>query len=575
MVLSVALTGSLAYFAASDAMRNNIEQVQESANRQLANTLNAEFSKDMQYLIYISEDPSFGRLILNSGTEGYIYNYADDIIRVHKFFTDYYTANHPKVDSFYLTATSGARLTLIKDYIFLSDGLDIDAWFKEYKQAGRDYYWLGPHRDSIFSTINDRQVLTMLKLVGTQTSSLRGVLVMNLNASYFANLMNKNDINANGYFILITPQGNLFSKDPSPDFQIQEDGIAKILEASKTQKAFQVQSIEGSKLLVSTINLENGFQLVSVVPEQEAMKRVTYLTSLILFAVVIMILLFSAVSFLLTNHFVKPIKELTKKVQKLQGGDFGVSFGPGGSYELGILADGLENMKNATLRLLGQVKEEQELKRRAEMKALQEQITPHFLYNTLTSIKHLVELGENSKASEMVSSLSGFFSVVLSQGRSIIAIREEIEHVKSYLDIMTMRYYHSFQYRIEMDEEVMDARIPKLVLQPIVENSIKHGLDNAKNGFEIIITGHREGDDVVLEIFDDGAGIGEVELEQISAKLRENSVPGMKASGGYGLRNVNGRLKLQFGPEYGLEVESSPEEYTVVRLKIKYVKYGE
>ena len=200
-----------------------------------------------------------------------------------------------------------------------------------------------------------------------------------------------------------------------------------------------------------------------------------------------------------------------------------------------------------------------------EIALLQEQINPHFLYNTLYSISQLCELKKTEKASEMLIALAAFYRIGLSKGKTIITVKEELKHVKNYLFIQHFRYSDLFDYTIDCDEEILDCLIPKMSLQPLVENAIYHGIKMKHEfGNICILGGTYDGENAYLEVHDDGPGIGTEQLEEIRSYLKDGK-PGEKTSS-FGMKNVNARLKLEFGYESGGEIESASQD-TCVRIR--------
>ncbi len=225
--------------------------------------------------------------------------------------------------------------------------------------------------------------------------------------------------------------------------------------------------------------------------------------------------------------------------------------------------------------MIGQIRElldfkmrEQENLKKAELRALQAQIQPHFLYNTLDAIVWLAEAQRTEDVIKIVRAMSSFFRIGLSKGRDWISLREEIEHVRSYLSILKMRYRDVFDYRIEVDAAVMESPILKLVLQPLVENALYHGIKNKRNGGLIVLSGGAlDAHTVRLEVSDDGVGMTADQLARIRAVLQtEDAVPADDA--GYGLHNVNTRVQLYYGRAYGLVIDSEPGMGTRVFLTI-------
>ena len=218
--------------------------------------------------------------------------------------------------------------------------------------------------------------------------------------------------------------------------------------------------------------------------------------------------------------------------------------------------------------LLHQIELDQKEKRQLEVAIIQAQMNPHFLYNTLYSIKGLCDMGLNEDASEMISALSSFFRISISRGNEIISIEEEIDHIKSYLYIMEMRYGDDFSYTINVDEKVLSSRIIKLTLQPLIENAIYHGVKLNRNQGFINVRVSQVGDKVQLEVEDNGLGIDENRLLMIKEEINAPYNVNKKKYIGIGLRSVSERLKGYFGKESELMIVSEVEKGTKITIII-------
>ena len=214
------------------------------------------------------------------------------------------------------------------------------------------------------------------------------------------------------------------------------------------------------------------------------------------------------------------------------------------------------------------IKEQENLKK-AEFRTLQAQINPHFLYNTLDTIIWMAESKKTDQVIEIVRALSKFFRITLSKGKDWITIREEIERTESYLTIQKMRYRDILDYRLEVDETVLDGTILKLTLQPLVENALYHGIKSKRGGGTIIVRVRRLGQErVMLEVEDDGVGFTPYKLGQVQAKMNDDSGEISIRDIGFGLENVNKRIKLYYGKNYGLTLKSEYQQGTQVKLTI-------
>lgn len=266
-----------------------------------------------------------------------------------------------------------------------------------------------------------------------------------------------------------------------------------------------------------------------------------------------------------TRSITKPLYILRSSMKKVEEQGY-TSYEPvsvSGSAETQDLARNYNEMMLRIKNLNEDVLAEQNAQRLSELHALQNQINPHFLYNTLDSIVFMIDDGKNKEASEMVVALSRFFRISISKGHNIIPLKDEIEHVRNYLLIQKLRYKEAFEYTFDVPEELSDLLVLKLILQPIVENAIQHGLLNKEGVGIIAIKAHMDGDLLILSVMDNGYGIMPDKIEEIYASFQDKNV-----YNGVGLKNVYQRLKIYFGEKADVKVTSVLDEGTTVTLFI-------
>ena len=289
--------------------------------------------------------------------------------------------------------------------------------------------------------------------------------------------------------------------------------------------------------------------------------------SIIAFAAILILIVL--LSYYIPLSITRPIRKLSEVTDQVAKGDLAVRSDIRSGADVEMLSDSLNTMIDKINELFEQVKKEQIRLRKAEFELLQSQINPHFLYNTLDTIVWLAEAGEQKKVVSMVGSLSEFFRTSLNQGKDIISIREELQHVRSYLEIQQVRYQDILQYDIQVEEELYKYLIPKITIQPLVENALYHGIKNKRGVGKIIISGKREEDHFRILIEDNGIGISEERLLQVRDGIKNKVLTGKDI---YGLYNVNERIRLNFGEKYGIFIESTYGEGTVVSVILPYIK---
>ena len=273
----------------------------------------------------------------------------------------------------------------------------------------------------------------------------------------------------------------------------------------------------------------------------------------------------------IVSGITEPISRLCEVTRQAGKGDFAARAPEGGNDELAVLNRGFNQMVERIGNLVEDIRVEQLNLRATELKLLQAQINPHFLYNTLDTIIWLAEAGQKEQVVMMVSTLSDFFRTTLSKGRDYITVKEEATHIRSYLTIQQFRYRDILEYEMDIPEELEEYQILKLTLQPLVENALYHGIKNKRGLGQILVSGKKQGDHLVFTVRDNGKGMDPERLAYvqrlISGELKDEDAPS-----GFGLFNVNQRLQLNYGPEYGLILASEEGEWTEVNAIIPAVK---
>lgn len=285
------------------------------------------------------------------------------------------------------------------------------------------------------------------------------------------------------------------------------------------------------------------------------------------FSIIMLVVMVAGASFFsvtISNSISKPIRMLSNITNQVAQGDLSVRSNLQNGAEVKVLSDSLNIMIEKLSNLIDTVKKEQSNLREAELKLLQEQINPHFLYNTLDTIMWLAESGKQGEVVEMVGSLSQYFRTSLSKGNDRISLKEEELHVRSYLQIQQIRYEDIMEYEINIPDELGTCNIPKISLQPLVENALYHGIKNKRGKGKIIITGKRSNDQIVITVADNGLGMTIDRLKQVMNGLQQGN--GSKEC--YGLYNVNERIRLYNGEGYGLKIRSTFQIGTEVDISI-------
>jgi len=440
-----------------------------------------------------------------------------------------------------------------------SSAITASPWFiKALEWEGTLPYFSRPSVQMIYKD-QYRWVISLSRAVEyvEEGVSRTGVLLMDYNYAAVSQLTQGVSLGTSGYAFIIDKEDTLISHPKLQ--QIYADIATEDLSAVARQVTGVCRDVQDGRervLVINTID-QTRWRMVGVAYIDEILRLQT--TFLRLFSIALICGgLFAVGAATMTAYYVtRPIRSLEDRMRQVEQGDFDMAISSGGFKEIRSLSTTFSHMLERIRLLMRQIVAEQETKRFHELNALQAQINPHFLYNTLDSIIWMEERGRSAEAIEMVSALAKLFRISISHGRNLITVREELEHVRNYLIIQQMRFRNKFTYEISTDQEVLGLYTVKLIVQPLVENAVHHGIysyDDKK--LSILITARRAGDRLLLVVRDDGVGIPEQKLSDILSASADKS--------GIGLRNVNERIKLTCGQEYGLRVISVEEKGTTV-----------
>lgn len=455
---------------------------------------------------------------------------------------------------------------------------DIDAaketWFKESLGKMENLHFSMPHVQYIFDNADSqyRWVISVSRAVEIteKTFVSQGVLLLDIRYSSLEQLLNSVTLGNEGYLYLINNDGELIYH---PKNQLIDSGRVKEnhLQAAEYRDGIYEESFQGEKryVTIKTVGY-TGWKLVGVTPVKGISFSGIKTRLFIVFVIALILFLLSLINYYISSRITNPIHELEKSVAVLEEGNLDAEIYIGGSYEIRHLGRSITNMAKQIQVLMRDIVAEHESKRKSEFDTLQSQINPHFLYNTLDIIVWMIENERKSEAVKVVTALARFFRISLSKGKSIIPMQDELEHVRNYLMIQHMRFKNKFFYTIEADEEVLQLASLKLMLQPLVENAIYHGMEFMDGDGEIHIRAVRKEEKLVVSIQDNGLGMTEEQVKRLF--VPDGHVPSNKGSG-IGVRNVNERIKLYFGENYGLDIDSEPDEGTTIWIYLPAVLY--
>ena len=330
-------------------------------------------------------------------------------------------------------------------------------------------------------------------------------------------------------------------------------------------KHFDVTQVWPYRICYAMVDT-NQWILVNCVPYLSLYRFPMIIIALLLVGIALLLLFVSWSANRISTTFTEPIIALNETAHRVGDGDFNLSIEKAGDDEIGDLSDEFNRMIRHVKRLMEQVMEEQEIQRNYELLLLQAQINPHFLYNTLDSIVWLTRMKRNDEAVVMLEALIAFFRSGLSKGQDVVPLSQEVQNVRSYMTIQAYRYRTKITWDVECDEDIEGFQMPRLILQPLVENAIYHGIKEKDGAGHISVACWQEEDAVMLRVKDDGLGMSAETLEALRGHIDAREVHERKS---YGVTNVIERLQLFYHDRCRFDIESAPNEGTCVTIEIK------
>lgn len=566
VILAISVIAIILYVYSSLAIKKNASYVFDNTTKQTAHRIDDKFEFIFNQCNNLKNSTFVWRLVNNTYKKEKSQQEYKDILELYKSMQFIYVNSSNTIDSIAFKTRAGNQLTLYNDMVYDEVCINIEDYEEQEVNANFGYSWLNSHQDTVFPTKLHRDVMSLIFKFKNTEQEDQGIVIFNFKSKYFRQLLDTSQISPNGYMLLVSNDGVLMPSDISEKMQLDESQVEELRQYLGKQGYLEVKNSktrEGFSLYYSPLSV-NNWLLVSVVPNSDLFSELSGFKVIFLTVISNAVLISIAISLLSAKIISKPIETLSQKViayEKNQNENFYVEAG----QEIKTLASGLNHLKMTVYKLLNQVKEEQKQKSKLELLIMQNQIKPHFLYNTLSSIKHLVEMEDKERAMKMCLSLIQFYKIGLSKGKELITIKEEFEHVKNYMDIQQLRYEQVFEYSIEIEQSIEATKIPKMTLQPLVENAIYHGMKLRESTGIIVLTAQSIEDGVRVTLYDDGVGMTVEELKNLQRGIETKEIGDYEGS--FGIRNVVKRLQLYFGTNMRYKIESCKEMYTQITLE--------
>ncbi len=440
-----------------------------------------------------------------------------------------------------------------------------EEWFLNALKERGIFHFSAPHNQSASLHRNDL-VISVSRSVEYTWKGIKknGVILIELNFRTLTDLADKTNLGQGGHILILNDDDSLiYNSDDS-----EEEGYSESLSVAVNNYlgGFRTKIDNADMYLNINTLVHTRWRIVTVNNVNEIALAKQQILLILLFIFIISFIVTTIVSLVISRRISRPLNELKKTMFKVENGDFYTKVEVSGQKEVVRLSKSFNSMLDEIRKLMKELVNEQKEKRKTELKALQNQINPHFLYNTLDSI---VWLAENHRSDDVVTTviaLARFFRISISKGETFIPVKDEISHIKNYLTIQKIRYVDKFEYTFKVDQEIYDYKVMKLILQPIVENAIYHGVGDETEHIEIRAA--KKGNFLVFEVENTGYGITDERIDEIYEILK-----GTHSKSSVGMRNVYLRLKLFYGDDADIVIKSILDEMTCISILIP-VKHG-
>lgn len=565
-IVAILLTGATLYVRFSVQLSTTIEE----ENRMLVDQVNQSLSTYLRDMIRLSDSISYN-VVKNADISEpglsermrLLYNTYSDYVENIALFTGEGTLVSTAPPARLRRGAGATELDWFRRALGRTENIHFGSPTVErlFEDVGYPYKWVIPLSCAVELT------------QGKDTQM--GVLLIDLKYQAISDIFNKVQLSGGGYAYLVDAAGQLIYH---PHRQRIATGMlteTNLSAAGRSDGVYtEVKDGQTRSVILRGVGY-TGWKVVGVVGQP----RVSLGSSQDILFIVVIFCAFLTLLILINAHLSKtltdPIHRLEESVAKLEE-SMEEAIYVGGTVETRSLGLAVRRMVAQMRKLTRDIVREHEQKQKSELNALQSQINPHFLYNTLDTIVWMIENGRREDAARAVTALARFFRISLSKGRNIIPVRDELEHVRNYLLIQEMRYKNKFRYVLECDEAVGGLATIKLVIQPIVENAIYHSMDFMDGGDGLItIRAADEEGELRITVEDNGLGMPPDLVERLlSGPPKDEGRPSSRGSG-VGLKNVQDRIRLYFGPQYGVTIDSEPDEGTRITLRLPAVPYGE
>lgn len=562
-ILQGALIGGLSYYHSQDmVVKNKKREMSDTINR-----IDININVKVRYIMEILDNAADSELVRSACVPGwdqgergirrtYLDDYCSSLIRSIGEQMDISIINQSEL----LYTTSDTSALRPRDI----SGKVLETYYEAVGDRYHHAVWAGIMPALLTGREDERQVVTVVRaIMNSKEDRVLGLMVIELDPDMFSNLLLGNQgLFQYQYLFIVDQKGDVICSNPKVDKGWQED-IDDIFEQGT--RRFDLKWRGKEYYVCGQYNGVTGWKSYSAIPSEGLFPQAKELSGSIWFVVVICTIGIAGAITVLVYAMLRPVKRLSAAMSQVQEGDFTVQVPNRRKDEIGELTDSFNYMVNKISTLIRQVYQEKLAQKNAEMQALQAQINPHFLYNTLDSVNWMLIDREEYDISDIIISLGSLMRYCIEDEHAFVPLDREAEYVICYLKIQKNRLEDKLEYQVDMDESVGAQKVPKLILQPLVENAITHGIESRKQKGRVTISIRDAGTEIQITVADNGAGMTPRQLRRLRAEPPD---PEKEGHTGIGIRNVDRRIRLHYGDQYRIRIESKYGAGTSIYLRL-------
>ncbi|RXZ80280.1 sensor histidine kinase [Paenibacillaceae bacterium] len=575
ILLPLSLQGIVTYRHFSTTMDQKTERFTIDIVRQINTNLD-RLLKDLERLSLM---PLYDQMVLtilgkyNGPMGSGAWALSDDYLKM-KLYTSGHTYNRPEIRGIHLISNSGILFTS-EDPMTIESVWDSrqDDWFKELEQSDGDWKLIPPHEPSYFSgRIIESYISVARVLREPHTLSRLGYIIIDVKMDAFRQMMSNLNVEQEASLMIVDQQQRLlFERTPEEGGATYEELLSHS-ELMKYENNEKVMLGNASYLYVQHHSGYSGLSVISLTPISVIQKESREIMTFTLWLAVLCVAVVTLLAVFLSYRITRPLIVLKQNMVRAEQGDFNKRITPISNDEFGQLGRGFNKMMDEINRLFNEVFILGIREKEAELSALQSQINPHFIYNTLESINMMAVQQKHADVSDMVTALGKLLRYTIDKIDRLIPLEDEIAFLASYVRIQQVRYGGRLRVEYDIDEDVAACLIPKLILQPLVENALYHGIDGKAEGGEIWISALRFEDELFLTVRDNGKGMSEDEIAALHHSMqRQTTSQSLQRNDGdeLGLNNIYQRILLIYGDKGSLTIDGSPGQGLAVTITIR------